>query len=59
VPAAAAAGEQPVGRVAVVMVMTVTLASAALAALALVLTLAVARVPFFAPAPLSGEAGAS
>jgi hypothetical protein len=51
----AAAREQPVGRVAVVMMMAVALAAVTLAALARVLLFAVSRV---ALAPPSGEAGA-
>jgi hypothetical protein len=52
----AAAREQPVGRVAVVMMMmAVALTAVALAALARVLLFAVSRV---ALAPPSGEAGA-
>jgi hypothetical protein len=55
----AAAREEPVGRIAVVMMMTVALGSAALAALAYVPSFAVSRASSFAPAPLSGKAGAS
>jgi hypothetical protein len=58
----AAAREEPVGRIAVVMMMAMALGSAALAApaaLALIPSLAVTRASSFAPAPLSGKAGAS
>jgi hypothetical protein len=51
----AAAREQPVGRVAVVMMMAVALTAVTLAALARVPLFAVSRV---ALAPPSGEAGA-
>jgi hypothetical protein len=60
--AAAAAREQPVGRVAVVMMVAVTLAPTALAVLGSVgiaSPFAVATASSFAPAPLCGKVGAS